>query len=446
MGLLSWLRGGGAVAGGGRPAASAAGSEVGAFGGLDDPRLAEFLRIGGALTEAGVTVDVRKALKNTALFRAVSLIAYSIGMLPLQLIEDESKAKATWHPLYRLLHRRPNGWQTAFDFRALMQLRVLVHGNAYALIVRAPDIRRGGQREPVQLVPLDPDRVRPEQRDDWSVIYRYQPAKGGERIYPAADIFHLRGLSMDGLMGLSVVRQAAEAIGLALAADIAAANLYKHGAFVGGALQHPTALSDAAFARLRESLDDKSGARNAGKSMILEEGMTWAPISPTARDAQLIEVRRMQVEEIARATGVVRPLLMLDETSWGSGVAELARFFVQFTLQPYFEAWQQAVERDLLSETDADRISAKFNAGALLRGSIKDQGEFFAKALGSGGQPGFYTPNEVREILDTPPHPDGDRLPLGSSAAAAGDAAAGDGAPAEESQSAKKKGQSDEQQ
>lgn len=380
---------------------------------LDDPRMIEFLRYGD-VTSTGVSVNVEKALKNPAMFRAVSVISFAIGMLPLQLVHEGTKEKATSHPLYRVLHRRPNGWQSAFDFRTLMQLRALVKGNGYALVLRSTDLRNRGAEKVGGLVPLDPDRMDPKQLDDWSVVYDYQPKNGGKIRYSSRDILHIRGLSLDGLTGLSTVKQASEAIALALSAQLAAGRVFKNGAFVGGTLEHPGKLSDPAFERLRGSLAEKEGAENAGKSLILEEGMKWTSVSSSARDAQLIDIRRMQIEEIGRATGVPRPLLMMDDTSWGSGIAELGRFFVQFALNPWFEAWQQACERVLLTDQEADTLSVKFNAGALLRGSVKDQGEFFAKALGAGGSPGFMTQNEVRDVLDMPRVEGGDDLSKGA--------------------------------
>ncbi|PLR28141.1 phage portal protein [Caulobacter zeae] len=381
---------------------------------LSDPLIAEFFR-GGYASASGATVNVETALRNPAMFRALSLISYAIGMLPFQVIDETTKEKATGHALYRLLHREPNGWQTAFDFRSLMQLRALVYGDAYALIVRSYQVR-SRRSEPVRLIPLNPDWVKPVQADDWSVTYEYSPPKGGRRVFAASEIFHLRGLSLDGFRGLSLVRQAREAIGLAISAELASARLFKNGAFVSGVLEHPGSLSETAYGRLKESLSEKEGADNAWQSMILEEGMKWGAVGSTARDAELAAFRKMQVEEIARVTGVPRPLLMVDETSWGSGVTALGQFFVQYALNPWFEAWQQAAERSMLADAEKDRFSIKFNPNALLRGSVKDQGEFFAKALGAGGAPGWMTQNEVRDLNDLPARDGGDKLNPGSQA------------------------------
>lgn len=383
---------------------------------LDDPRLLEFLRTGHE-SGSGATVTVETAMRNTSLFRAFSLISNAIGMLPFQLIDEDTKEKATDHPLYRVLHRQPNNWQTAFDFRVLMQLRALAHGNAYALILRSQSIKTG-RRAVSRLIPLDPERITPIQNADWSVSYRYQPKAGGQKLYSGDEIFHLRGISIDGINGISLVKQARDAIGIALSAELAAARIFKNGSMVGGVLEHPGKLSDPAFDRLQASLAEKEGAENAGRNLILEEGMKYGTRATNAKDSQLIEARKMQVEEIARVTGVPRPLLMVDETSWGSGIEALGRFFVQYALGPWFESWQQAAERSLLEESERDRYSAKFNPGALLRGSMKDQADFFAKALGSGGAPGWLSQNEVRDLSDYPETPDGDMVSKGTASAA----------------------------
>lgn len=400
MGLLDIFRPQPAKA---QRSASAPRADAAEFYSLDDPALIEFLRAGRP-TSTGLHIGVHEALKNPAVFRSVSLISNAIGMLPLHLIKSETKGKATDHPLFKLLHREPNNWQTAFDFRSLLQSRALVKGNGYALIVRS----RG---KIIRLIPLDSDRVNPVQNSDWSVSYEYRPPQGGKRTLAPEEVFHLRGLSLDGISGLSLVRQAEEAIALATAADLALGRVYKNGSFVDGTLETDGKLSDTAYARLKLSWEQRfSGADNAGKTPILEEGVKYASKAPNPRDAQSNETRARQVEEIARVFGIPRPLLMVDETSWGSGIDVLGQFFVRYALNPWFEAWQQAIERSLLVDDEKDQYQAKFNAGALLRGSMKDQGDFFAKALGAGGQSPWMTQNEVRDVLDMPEHPEGNAL------------------------------------
>lgn len=403
MGFLDYFRPAQA-----RETASAPRADIGGqfFDSMNDPRLAMFLREGGG-TAAGVAVNERTALRNTAVFRSVSLISYAMGMLPLHLIDSSTKEKADKHPLFKVLHREPNNWQSAFDFRSLMQMRALIKGNAYALILR--NIRK----EVIRLVPLDPDRVKPKQMEDWRVVYEYQPLRGDKVVYEPSDILHLRGLSFDGIEGISLVTQARDAISLALAADIAIGRVFKNGSFIDGTLNVPkdTKLSPEAFERLKEGWNARyGGANNAGKTPLLEDGVEYKSFGATPKDAQSNETRARQVEEIARIFGVPRPLLMVDETSWGSGIDVLGQFFVRYGLNPWFEAWQQAIERSVLIGAEKDKYDVKFNAGALLRGSMADQGEFFSKALGAGGHQPWMTGNEVRDVLDMPQHPDGNEL------------------------------------
>lgn len=375
------------------------------FHSLKDPALLEFVR-DGMMTATGMSVGVEKALRNPAMFRACSLIANSMGMLPFQLIDRETKEKATDHSLYPLLHRRPNDWQSAFDFRGNMQLQALVHGDGYALVVRSKDLRSGKEKV-AKLIPLDARQVEPKLTSDWRVQYKYQPKNGGAVTYAARDILHLRGISLDGVKGFSLVKQAREAVALALSAELASGRIFKNGAFVDGVLVAKSELSENAYQRLKESWAARyAGADNAGKTPLLEGDTDYKAIGSTAKDAQMAEIRKLQVEEIARVTGVPRPLLMVDETSWGSGIEALGQFFVAYALNPWFEAWQQAVERTLLSDEEAARYEAKFNPAALLRGSLKDQADFLSKALGAGGHAPWMHVDEVRDVMDLPKRED----------------------------------------
>lgn len=375
--------------------------EPAAFSGFDDPAFLDFMRSGGGRsTQSGVTVSTAVAMRNTTVLRCVSLIAFSIGMLPLHLRRKSDRSKAADHPLFRVLHRRPNAWQTAFEFRSFMQQRALVDGDAFALIVRS------GPRI-TALVPFAAGKVSVRQRSDWMLEYHVNRGSAGTHILPQQDIFHLRnGLSEDGLTGLSMVRQSAEAIGLAQQSERASARLFRDGMIVGGVLKHGKQLSPEAFARLQASMEERRGAGNAGRTLILEEGMDYAAPASSGRDSQAVEQRKHQIEEIARPFGVPRPLLGVDDTSWGSGIDVLGQFFVRYALNPWFEAWQQAIERSLLTEREAEDLEAKFNPAALLRGSMKDQADFFAKGLGAGGHAPWLHPEEPREWMDLPPRDD----------------------------------------
>lgn len=349
----------------------------------------------------GEYISPRDALRTACVLRCVDLLSASLAMLPMRVVDRATRMEAVDHPLNTLLAWEPNNWQDAFQFRRLMELRRICFGNAYALIIRS------GNRV-VALQPLEDGRVSIEQQDDWSLVYSVTQKNGAVRQLTGRDILHLRDISVDGVIGDARTALASEAIRVARDAEKAQARMFANGMMVGGALSHPSTLSDDAHKRLREAMEARyAGAENAGKWMVLEEGMKAERFSMTAQEAQTVEARNHQIEDVARAFGVPRPLLMMDDTSWGSGIETLARLFVQFALAPGMVAWEQACHRVLLSSQDKGRYEIEIDERELLRGSMKDQSEFFAKALGSGGHAPFMEQNEVREVLGLGPHPDG---------------------------------------
>jgi len=384
---------------------------------LDSAALAEFLR-DGETSAAGVTVSEKTALRNSTFFRAAHLISSAMGMLPTHLMRrttdvtgKETIAKAKDHALYRILHKRPNQYQTAFEFKSYMQLLALLDGNAYALILRG--VVRGKANQVIGLVPLKRKSVTPKLSDDWKLTFEYQRPSGGVATLQQHEVFHFRHpITRDGLKGVDLLDMAVNAIGIAAQAEKAAGKMLKGGVMAGGALETEKELGDEAIANLKESMRERqSDGDSAGEWLILEEGLKAKPFIASAKDAQYDEMRKRQAEEVSRFTGVPRPLLMFDETSWGSGIEQLGLFFVTYCLMPWFIAWEQAIERSCFTpeEQDADELYVKFNEGALLRGSLKDQADFFAKALGPNNA--YRTQNEVRGAFDLNPHPDGDKLP-----------------------------------
>lgn len=369
-------------------------SEAAQFFGFNDPRFKEWMKNGGGDISTEVSVD--DAMRNTAVHRCVSLISYSIGMLPLHLIDAETKEKVRDHPLFAVLHRRPNNWQTAFNFRQYMQRNALIYGNAYALIIRSMD-------RVVRLIPLNPRLVTVRQKTDWSVEYCYQKSAGSTHIIDPKDMLHVYADSDNGLSGTSIVKVAAKAIELARELETSQTSFFKNGMQLGGMFGLPDKLSPEAYACLKASMAEfYSGSKNAGKWLIGEEGMQPHQFRSSAKDSQQIESRGLQIDEIGRAFGVPRPFLGVDDTSWGTGVDVLGQMFVRYGLNAWFTAWEQAVERSCINEQEQQILEAKFNAGALLRGSMKDQAEFFAKALGSGGHQPWMTYGEVRDMSDMP--------------------------------------------
>jgi HK97 family phage portal protein len=406
------------------PPTSAGPLPVQAYSTIDlarDVEFPDFVRSGWNM--AGATVNRRTVMRNPAVKRSVNLISNVMGMLPCQLLHSEATGedkKAKDHPLYEILSLLPNSRQDAFQFRKLMQRWMLIDGNAYALILRSRGAITG-------LLPLHPSTVRVEKRADWTVLYHVTNPQGGERTYRPEDIFHLYGDSDDGLIGISLVDEAADALGVSLQADRAAARLFKNGALVRDVLSKDGKLSAEAITRLKEQLSQEfGGAANASKTLVLEEGLKYDSVVSNAKDSQHLETRRHQIEEVGRIFGMPRPFLMMDDTSWGSGIEQLGIFFVTYTLAPWLKAWESAISRMLL--TPAERRAGyypKFNERALLRGSMKDQAEFFAKMMGSGGSPQIMEQNEARELLDLPDHPDGSGLNKGAVNGGAADGTTG---------------------
>lgn len=384
---------------------------------LGGQSLEEFLR-GAPGNASGRAVTERSALSNSTFFRAVNLISSAIGMLPCNLHEKvgDERRIADEHPVHRLLRKKPNSWQTPLQFKSYMQGRALLRGNAYAY--KVPGVR-GVQG----LAPLDPCRVKPLLSDSFELQYEYTPKTGSKRRFKADEIMHLRApWSSDGITGDGLLLVAAEALGLAHITDEAAARLLRNGAYVGGVLQHPKNLSPTAIANLKAQFDERFvGPENVGRWIVAEEGMEAKPLGSSGKDAEGLGQRKHQAEEISRYTGVPRPLLMFDETSWGSGIEQLGLFLVMYCLMPWFVAWEEVIAQSLLTERERETYYAKFNEAALLRGSLKDQIEFLSKAIGGPGQGGFMVPDEARDKFEMNPLDGGiGKVPAWGAAAAGG--------------------------
>lgn len=356
----------------------------------DDPALLEAIR-------ASMHGDIRaRILNNGALNRAIRLHCETIGMLPLNLLHStDDMAKASDHPVHRVLALSPNNWQSPYEFKRLMQYAMLRNGAAYAQIVRS-------MGRVIQLQPLYKFRVVPKQNADWSISYEVTNSNGVKSVMRPGDVLAIRDLEVtDGFSGDSRIKQAMDSVELSITIKKAAQKLFDNGMQVGGAIQSATKMGKEAREFIKQQMAERTGAENAGKWLLLD-GFTAEPFEQNLGDNQQIENIKLEIEEIGRHFGTPRPLLMLDDTSWGSGIEALGQFFVMYGLAPQFVNWEQAIFRDLLTDDEKRQYGAKFNEGALLRGSMKDQAEVFAKALGSGGHAPWMTQVEVREKANLP--------------------------------------------
>lgn len=346
--------------------------------------------LAGNRTSAGVSVSEDTALRVSAVYACVRVIAESLSQLPLPVYRRVAKGKERLpkHPLARVL-RKPNAWQTGYEFREMMTAHAVLRGNAYAQILRF-----GGQVS--SLIPLNPAEMRVERGADGGLRYTYRAQQQGQQVYAQSEILHLRGLSSDGITGLSPIALQRESIGLAMAAEKLGAQMFGNGAKPNAGLKHPKQLSEEAFERLKASLDESYNGGNALRTIVLEEGLEWVKIGVDPKDAQFLETRKFQVEDIGRVFRVPpHKIGNLDKATF-SNIEHQSQEFVSDTLMPWAARWEQALSLNLLPEKEQDEVFAEHLFDGLLRGDAVARAQYYQAALGTTQQPGWMTPNEVR--------------------------------------------------
>lgn len=360
---------------------------------------------GGVQTAAGVAVTAESAMQLSAVYACVRILATALAMLPVKPYREKSgggREVVKSHPLYNLLRWQPNAWQTSFEWREMKMGHVLLRGNAYSYIDYRGDGAVGG------LIPLHPDRVTPFWAPNGKPAYRYMERNGQEHVYLHHELLHIRNMTDDGLVGMSVISQLRETLGLTLAAEQFGARYFGNGTVVSGVLQTDGQLSDAAYDRLKQDWANRhSGLVNAHKPAILEEGLKWQSLTVAPEDAQFLETRKFQVSEICRIFGVP-PHMVADvsgSTSWGTGIEQQGIGFVIYALQPWLTRWEQAFKRDLLASATSRAVYAEFNVEGLLRGDSKARAEFYKALFGMGA----INSNEIREKENMNPVKGGDR-------------------------------------
>lgn len=354
----------------------------------------------GAPTKAGTRVSPDTALQYSAVLACVRILAETVASLPLPVyrrLMPRGKQRAPEHPLYRVLHDEANPEMTAFTFRETLQAHLAMWGNAYAEIEYDTDGRV------VALWPLLPDRTWPERVNGVKVYKTIIAGKG--YVLPAWRVFHVVGLGFDGIRGYSPIRLAREAIGLGLAAQEFGARLFSQGARPAGVLTHPGRLSEEAAKRLRVSWEEMySGLTGAHRTAILEEGMKWESIGIPPEDAQFLQTRRFQIEEIARIYRIPPHMLGDLERATFSNVEHLSIEFVVHTMRPWFVRWEQCIHQQLFLPQEKDQYFAEFLVDGLLRGDTESR----YRAYSIGRQWGWLSPNDIRELENMNPIPGGD--------------------------------------
>lgn len=370
----------------------------------------------GGWTASGQYITPEIAESISTVYACCRLISNAIAWPALNIYEwlDRGKREAPEHPIYGLLHTRPNAQQTSFEWRSQMIWNTLLRGNGYSEILPG----RRGQVD--QLWPLHPDTVIPQafEEGEWvqaelatlsrpvQMRYLVRNRAGVYRVIPSEQMFHLRGEpgSGNGLVGVSVISAAKEAFGLARALESHAARLFSQAVRPSGVLETDKSLSPKAADALRVGMRRLYAGNEVHGTVVLEEGLKWHQISLNNDDAQFLETRKFQVEEIARWFGV--PLMKLQSTekstTWGTGLEQFNLAFVSDAVAPRVAAFEQTISRDLI--LNPDRFYAAFDLKSLLRADFATR----MNAYGLQIDKGILNPNEVREMEDMNPREGGD--------------------------------------
>jgi len=348
---------------------------------------------------SGKAVNERSSMQMTAVYACVRILAEAIAGLPLHLYrhdDDASKHKAKEHPLYTLLHSEPNAEMTSFVFRETMMTHLLLWGNAYAQIIR------NGKGQVAALYPLMPNRMQVDRDKSGKLYYQYTTSaedaptmKGTSVVLDASEVLHIPGLGFDGLVGYSPIAMAKNAIGMAIACEEYGAKFFANGAAPSGVLEHPGTVKDPS--RLRDTWQGQfGGSSNSHKVAVLEEGMKYTPISISPEQAQFLQTRKFQINEIARIFRVPPHMVGDLEKSSFSNIEQQSLEFVKYTLDPWVIRWEQALSRALLASDEKQTHFFRFNVEGLLRGDYQSRMGGYATAR----QNGWMSANDIRSLED----------------------------------------------
>lgn len=359
--------------------------------------------VGGGISPAGTVVTPESALRVATVYACVRILAETVASLPLHLYRrrpDGGKERADDHPLYETLHDFPNAWQTSLEFFEQQMYYTVLRGNGLA------EIKSGLRGSVQQLMPINPGRIKgpPEQLPSGELRYRIADEDSGkDRYLHSGEVIHIRGMSSDGFWGLTPITHASTTIGVALASDMLEASQLRNGVKPSGTYTHPGSLSDTAYNRMKAQMAETGGYAQAGKTLILEEGMKWEAVAMTNRDAQFIEAKKLRPGEIARIFRV--PPHMIGDHDKGASYASVeqqALDFVVHSVRPWLVRIEQAIKRDLISQHRT--FFCEFLADALLRGDLKSRYDAYAIGI----QNEILNPNECRGFENLNPYDGGE--------------------------------------
>ncbi len=353
---------------------------------------------------SGIRVTPESALQCSAFLACVRVISESVASLPLHLyrrLPTGGKERAPELPLYRLLHRQPNPWQTSMEFREQMTALYLMYGQSFAEI--RPDGRSGSA---ATLWPLHPSRMEVQPLEDGRLRYLYrEPGSNVQRAYTQEQIFHVRWLSLDGINGALPVQLSRDAIGLARALEMHGATYFGNGARPGIVLESDNAIPPEAAERLREQWERMHrGPDRAFRTAVLPNGVKAHELSGSNEAAQFLETRQHQVIEVCRMFRMPPHMIQDLTRSTYSNIEVQGTEFVQHCLLPHCRRWEAAIARDLIQ--DDDTYFAEHSLTALLRGDSSARAGYYREMLNIG----VLSVNEIRELENLNPiGPEGDQ-------------------------------------
>lgn len=353
----------------------------------------------GAMSAAGVSVNERSALNLSAVWAAVSMIAGATASLPLFFYRriPDGKEQYVDHPLYWLLHDEPNDEMGTFVFRELLTAHVLLWGNAYAEIQR----NEGGQV--TGLWPITPDRVTPYRDTSGALRYSVDNGTAPAAVLGPDRLLHLHGLGFDGVRGYSVISMARQSLGLTIAAEKFGAHFFGNGAHASLVAQHPGRITEGAQKRFKDSLKDALSGDNALSIVVLEEGITIERVTIPPDDAQFLETRKLQTEEIARWFNIPPHKIKDLDRSTNNNIEQQAIEYVQDTLEPWLKRWENELTRKLVRPLEKGRQWFEFQVKGRLRGDTAAQTDHYVRMAANG----FYMIDEVRALEGLNPLPNG---------------------------------------
>ena len=358
----------------------------------------------GQMTNAGRTVSADTAMMHATVYTCVRFLAFNVAQLPLILYrrlstdpQEPGRERATNHRLYERLHSLSNPRQTAFQVMALKLASLMLRGNAVSFV------QRDQRNAVIGLFPLRWDQIEIRRHlGTGELVYTWSPQDSGPEDFLAEEVWHVQGLGVDGVQGLSPIGLMRESIGHGLALQEYGSRFFSNSASPSGALEVPGEMGDEAYRRLRQSVEEKrTGLQNAHTVLLLEEGAKWNQIGISPEDAQFLESRKFNRAEIAGWYGIPPHLVGDLERATFSNIEQQSLEFVIYYLLPWLVNIEQTISRDLLSEGERRTLFAKFNVAGLLRGDSAAR----SRAQRTGVMGGWLSRNEVREMEELNPKP-----------------------------------------